>query len=126
MGNTNLKAFIVQSALHAAVIVLLSFVSIDGSSLIFITGLFTVVVSAAVIGMVNSLINPLQTLLKLPDSIAAKACVTVVINAIIMLLMRGAFGYKFYFGGFFRFLLALILMTVTSLLISSLLKVRDR
>lgn len=105
---------LVRWLLNAVVLLLLPYV-LEG---VRVQGPVAAVVAAAVLGIVNAVIRPVLLFLTLPLNLLTLGLFTFVVNAL-MLLLVGAVVPGFEVGGFWVALVASVLLSVASALLSA-------
>ncbi len=90
-----------------------------------ISGFGAALVAALVLGIVNAIIRPVFLLLTLPLNLLTLGLFTFVVNGI-MLMLAAAVVSGFEIDGFFSALLGSVILSLTSSLLTSLVKDKNR
>src|SRR4051812_40589037 len=86
-------------------------------------GIFGLLVTAAVFGLVNAVVGPVLRLLSLPITLATFGLFSLVVNGIVLALAAGLTSYLDV-GGLFQTIVAALLISVLSTLVQFLVVVR--
>lgn len=78
-----------------------------------LSGFWTIIIAAAVLGIINVIIRPIMLLITLPINILTLGLFTFVINAL-MLLLASAVVSGFFIAGFWTAILAAIILSIIS------------
>ena len=87
--------------------------------LMWVDGLWSALVAAFLLGIVNAIIRPIFVLLTLPLTLVTLGLFLLVINALMLLLVAGLVG-GFHISGFWRALVGSILISLVSWALSRL------
>ncbi|MDI7247635.1 MAG: phage holin family protein [Bacillota bacterium] len=112
--------FLTRWLINAVILLLLPFVM---GPAVEVTGVIPALVAAFVLGIVNALIRPVLIILSLPIQVLTLGLFTFIINGLMLWLVARLVG-GFYIAGFWPAVLASILLSVGSSILSFL--VRDR
>lgn len=110
---------VVNAIALAAAAWLLKGIAVNGSSTT--TRVVTLIVVAAIFGLVNAVVKPLATILSLPFIVLTLGLLIFVINALMLLLtswISGGIGVPFVVHGFGTALLGALIVTVVSWLVN--------
>lgn len=110
---------VVNAIALAAAAWLLKGIAVNGSSTT--TRVITLIVVAAIFGVVNAVIKPLATILSLPFIVLTLGLLIFVINALMLLLtswISGGIGVPFAVHGFGTALIGALIVTVVSWLMN--------
>ena len=113
-------SFLVHWLIYAVAIVITAYL-LPGVRL---SGFFAALVTALVLGLVNTFLKPLLILLTLPLNILTLGLLTFVINAVMLLLtswITGKLDVQFHVDGFWNALLGAFIITVVGVIINAVL-----
>lgn len=107
-------SFIIRLIINATILILISFVFPSG---IMFDNFYAALITALVLGMVNTLIKPLIVILTLPINILTLGLLTLFINGALFWLVS-TFVKGFYVSGFWAAFWAALIYTIISAIIS--------
>lgn len=114
------SGFLARWLINAAILLLIPYVM---GPAVQVTGVVPAFIAAFVLGVVNALIRPVLIILSLPLQVLTLGLFTFVINGLMLWLVARIVG-GFYIAGFWPAVLASILLSIGSSILSFL--VRDR
>lgn len=114
------KGFLVRCLINAVILLLIPYIM---GPAVQVSGVLPALVAAFVLGIVNALIRPVLIILSLPIQVLTLGLFTFVINGLMLWLVASLVG-GFYIAGFWPAVLASILLSIGSSVLSFL--VRDR
>ncbi|MGE5574344.1 MAG: phage holin family protein [Bacteroidota bacterium] len=112
--------FLTRCLINAVILLLLPFIM---GPAVEVTGVIPALVAAFVLGIVNALIRPVLIILSLPIQVLTLGLFTFIINGLMLWIVAKLVG-GFHIAGFWPAVLASILLSVGSSILSFL--VRDR
>jgi len=90
-----------------------------------VSGFFSALLAAALLGFLNAVFRPILLILTLPINVLTLGLFTFVINALLLMMASGVIG-GFYVHGFWSALLGSLIISVVSSLLSSFISDRGR
>lgn len=90
-----------------------------------VSGFFSALLAAALLGFLNAVFRPILLILTLPINVLTLGLFTFVINALLLMMASGVIG-GFYVHGFWSALFGSLIISVVSSLLSSFISDRGR